>query len=260
MVETKYVSSLEKLTTNFIHSVADNGIVLSKSTNFSVAGIISDGENETTSRKFHFGLIVDEERITKTKKGYSNFYAVLNIQYVNPIGSSIINLVTTKSKAYSYLLENNVSIGEDYAHKFFESIPFIPSTTPLDLNNDTYRAIYCNIMIPLVELRFDRITPSDELTQALGNALSDTNPYVLLYEVFKKFGHLVPRKMIIGKKLSRNCQGFILGSHLKHSNQSKKKFLSTSSEKFDEIQPILNEWKNLLSVNGLDSTYFMSSE
>ncbi|CAG8501575.1 4594_t:CDS:2 [Acaulospora morrowiae] len=207
------------------------------------------------------GLISNRERLVKTGKDFNNVYSNINIRCVNQCRNPRINLITTTSKLLSYFLENNVVI-EENVHEFLESVSLeiFSNINPTNFKcrkDDSFLAIHCEISIPLVEIRFEDIKPSIQLVQALENALLDMNPYVSLCKVFEKFGHLIPRKIIIGKKLSRNCHEFTLASYNRPLDQYK---LSASSKKFDEFQAILDEWKTLLSVSGFDSTYFVSTE
>ncbi|CAG8694361.1 15181_t:CDS:2, partial [Acaulospora morrowiae] len=212
-------------------------------------------------QKCRFGLILNKEVLTKTEKECLNFISVLNIRYVNPDRSTIINLVTTKSKVYSYFLENNLAIEEQNARQFFESVPFKPLNIISTKVESTFRAIYFAISIPIAEIRFEDIKPSSILIQALEESLLSTNPYILLQEVFEKFGHLIPRKIIVGKKLSRYCQKFALASYHGPSDLYKKISLSAEpSEQIDKLQSILDEWKKLLSADRFDSTYIVSTE
>ncbi|CAG8554014.1 11472_t:CDS:2 [Acaulospora morrowiae] len=206
--------------------------------------------------KFSLGLIVNGERLTKTKY---KFLASLRIRHINSTKSSTIRLVSTKSNIYSYFLENGVLIKEDQAHQFLRSIPFITSTTR-DLKNGTFRAIHCDIYIPLVEISFEEVKPSNELIQALEDALSNMDPYTSLCKVFKKFGHLIPHKMIIGRKLSRNCREFSPALCEYSPDQSKKISLTASSENYNEFRTVLNEWRNLHSESGFNPTYFKNTE
>ncbi|CAG8659996.1 12778_t:CDS:2, partial [Acaulospora morrowiae] len=206
--------------------------------------------------KFSLGLIVNGEGLTKTKY---KFLASLRIRHINTTKSSTIRLVSTKSNIYSYFLENGVSIKEDQAHQFLRSIPFITSMTH-DLKQGTFRAIYCDISIPLVEISFEQIKPSNESIQALNDALSNMDPYTSLCKVFKKFGHLIPHKMVIGKKLSRNCREFSSALCEDSPDQSKKNSLKASSENYNEFRTVLNEWKYLLSESGFNPTYLKNTE
>ncbi|CAG8481961.1 1318_t:CDS:2 [Acaulospora morrowiae] len=151
-----------------------------------------------------------------------------------------------------------VSISEQKAQEFYEHIQFIiPDIIPsiFGFNADTYRAIHCSILAPLVEISFDDIRPSEELTQSVENALQSMNPYFSLSKVFEKFGHLIPCKIIIGKKLTRNCQEF---SSVPYRNANH--FIKTAHKNDGEFRSILNKWKNIVSLYGFDSTYLIGNE
>ncbi|CAG8628599.1 13979_t:CDS:2, partial [Acaulospora morrowiae] len=268
--EERLITKYNEKVTVFINSVIGSMIVFpgcfrnsySIKKTWDTKLLPSDSSN-ADAFKCHLGLIISKRGLIKTHKEYINFYTMPKIQYVNLNRNLEIELSTTNSILYSYFLNNGIAISKDQAHELFESVRFIiPDirSPNFDINADAFQAMHFNISIPLVEISFDSISPSDELIQTLESAVQNTNPYLLLCKAFEKFGDLIPCKIIIGKKLTRNCQEFSLMQYDNVDQFMEIPLKKVTDENNSEFQDVLNEWKTLLFRYGFDSTYLIGNE
>ncbi|CAG8556509.1 2348_t:CDS:2 [Dentiscutata erythropus] len=168
-------------------------------------------------------------------------------------GKFQIKLISFPKRKVTYLLENHIdpSSIDLYSDWISEATNF--TENPLTDESPT-NDIYLEIRYPKEELIFENetIKPSKELIKKVTEALDNTDTYSELMNVFRTYGHLIPKKVIRGHKLYQmKCS--IVDKNLPRFNINEED-LSIECEN----ENILSKWESLAEQYGFDKSYLVS--
>ncbi|CAG8756293.1 39745_t:CDS:2 [Gigaspora margarita] len=133
--------------------------------------------------------------------------------------------------------------------------------TPLN-DESPVNVVYLEIKCSKAELIFDKesMKPSESLIKAVTSALEDNNPYHELTKIFQKYGHFLPRKVVLGYKLYRMACLIVNEKCLKQ-NDEKIEWETLNDFKIDkcnDVLNILNLWESKMKPYSFDTTHLMS--
>ncbi|CAG8469770.1 1251_t:CDS:2 [Racocetra persica] len=201
--------------------------------------------------KLNHGLIISSQIMCVATN------AAFNIK-INPknyiIKSCAVNILSSKSKRETFLLENNINSGSfqllpsKFINIMTQSANILSDNSPVD---DICLEIKCQKII----LNFEResIQPTEIIKTAVNNALQSQRPYQELIKVFNLYGYILSQKIILGEKLYEMSY-YSLQETPDHSGQQLE--LKESFEiDLSELDELFALWKNKYRCN---ATYVMS--
>ncbi|CAG8465981.1 1566_t:CDS:2 [Dentiscutata heterogama] len=110
----------------------------------------------------------------------------------------ILLLKQPRTQLEAYLLDNGI---KESNYLKFKDIPFFDH----NLTKKPSKKIYCQIIVKLARISFElaNIEPIEQVSNMVNLSLESCEPYKNLYELFSNhYGHLVPKTLILGAKLS----------------------------------------------------------
>ncbi|CAG8522028.1 13721_t:CDS:2, partial [Dentiscutata heterogama] len=172
------------------------------------------------------------------------------------IEKSQIKLMFSTKRLDSFLLKNHIDpsvINSEHDNWIFDTVfneNFLPENLP----------VYIGILCSRAELVFEnkKIKPSDELNNAMKQALKHNNPYHEIINVFKDYGYFLPKKVILGHKLYR-----ITYLIAREDSPLEPHFLRSEWTHFNdstlfEHNDILDQWEDLIKLHNFDTSFLTS--
>ncbi|CAG8615744.1 22788_t:CDS:2 [Cetraspora pellucida] len=205
---------------------------------------------ETISKNLAFALTIKSQKL--------QFLDILPCALPKPRIKAIDTKFQTKlslsSKSKdSFLLENSIgSLAIDLDNLNWASKIDIDSLINKSQVNDIYLEIKCL----KAELIFEKgsMKPSEIFLGAIDNAFDQKNPYRELIKVFNQFGHFLPRKILLGDKLSLISK---IPSTSQKSTEVKIikeiKTIDDFSKKTGDYNEIIKQWAKLTKSTNIDS-------
>ncbi|KAF0418301.1 kinase-like protein [Gigaspora margarita] len=200
----------------------------------------------------HHGLIIHPCKIERGLEPAIEFIGIPNVRSYN---NSCMCLQLPSSRREAFALKNLIKFNDS-------KIPFLSenlannSIHPL-FDNQRTSEIHCTIVSEKIELTINanKVKPSELLTKAVNNALNGDFPFNNLKNVFDKFGHLWPQKIILGWIISKTCSATSINDEIiddKFSLNLKDKYVMS-----EKIMEKLHEWSKL--IKNLDTSFFLKS-
>ncbi|CAG8719402.1 34333_t:CDS:2, partial [Racocetra persica] len=193
----------------------------------------------------------------KIGHGFEVAIDFIDIPDVRSLSTSYMHLRQPSSKMEAFALTNRIKLDIDTKIPFFSTKTTGDNLHPL-FDNQQITEIHCLIVSEKVKLMIDvdKVKPSEDLTNAVNEAIENEFPLQSLKNGFEKFGHLWPQIIILGWSLSK------VYNHIDSNDKpisDKKFFLNTDDEIIlqDQILGIFNDWSKLtkdLNVSFLDHT------
>ncbi|CAG8641344.1 21749_t:CDS:2 [Gigaspora margarita] len=190
------------------------------------------------------GILLKRSHLGRVKKACLKFSKEPNIKELNNIA---VLLMQPPTQQEAYLLNNGIIIKES-DELDLKNIPFLDDVLefshPLeDFQNPKKpsRTIYCQIIAKMAKISFDleKIKPLEQVSEIVNISLESYEPYKNLCELFSNnYGHLVPRTLILGGKLSVEFTSYDDSENTIDTTQT------YNYDKFDasEIKQILTGW------------------
>ncbi|GBB86950.1 hypothetical protein RclHR1_01340017 [Rhizophagus clarus] len=146
------------------------------------------------TENFHIfrGLIIDKDyEIKISEKTIINF---IEIPEVNLNEKIYLKIIEPSTNLETSLISNNI-----FSFKNLSTFPFT--------NNNHLKSYKDNVYILLKHERYeillnkDHIKPTKEFERQIENALNSVKPLKALRDIFNKYGHLFPQRIILGRSL-----------------------------------------------------------
>ncbi|CAG8520090.1 437_t:CDS:2 [Dentiscutata erythropus] len=208
------------------------------------------------------GIIIDARKVWHTEFYIFNLTIDPTINILENTQCDIKIFLCTKRKK-SFLLDNDIDISsfQSVQPEWFTVVEngINKSTMNPLIDDSAINDVYLEIQYPQAEIFFEKenIQPSEELKKAVDAALKDQDPHHELMKFFAKYGHFFAQKITVGQRLYRISQLTL----------NKMTDLQKFHEVFDGVYDItgnnvqqLTLWEEQIKQNGLDSTYFISSD
>ncbi|GES80282.1 hypothetical protein GLOIN_2v1871094 [Rhizophagus clarus] len=152
------------------------------------------------AREFNLfqGLIINKYgEIEISKKAPIN---VIKIPKVNSINKSYLKIIELSTKLEFSFISNSI-----FPIKNLSTFPFIKNN-----DNDEGHEGYNHVLVKYekyeILLNTESITATKEFEQAIEEALNGMNPLKALQDVHDEYGHLFPRRIILGRSLKNFLQ------------------------------------------------------
>ncbi|CAG8495097.1 23566_t:CDS:2 [Gigaspora margarita] len=212
---------------------------------------LSDWVNNLNLR---YGLVIQPRKIGRGLETAINFIGIPDIRSYS---NSYMRLLQPSSKKEAFTLTNCIELNDI-------EIPFLTEKLMSDNFHPMFDCqptseVHCFIFSEKIKLiiNADKVEPSEILIRAVNEAIENKFPFRSLKNVFDKFGHLWPQKIILGWTASRIYKYNSINKDHKPIDYE----LSLNNDKFvlqSNIMDKLQEWKNLLKVSDT-CTFFMDS-
>ncbi|CAG8763850.1 22482_t:CDS:2, partial [Gigaspora rosea] len=214
--------------------------------------------SNTDSLNFNRGLIINARGIQ-----FSDFlsYSLNSEPEIIPLKDATFEaaLVFSTTTKDTFLLKNHI---DDLGYA--RQIPLINETISLlknsSINESPANDVYLKIQNLQSILIIDKemMKPSGELVTKVKDALKHHDPYHELMEVFRMYGHLLPKKVALGHKIYRlTCLTIDENSLMKPSIRKTRWTTRDFSE--SELYTFLNQWDEYMSTHSsFDLSYLVS--
>ncbi|CAB4376498.1 unnamed protein product [Rhizophagus irregularis] len=130
---------------------------------------------------------------------------IIKIPKVNLTNTSYMKIIKPSSKLELALISNNI-----FSIKNLSNFPFIKKNS--DKSYEGYNHVLVKYEKYEILLNTDIIKPTKEFEQVIEEALNSMKPVKALQDVFNEYGHLFPRRIILGillKNISSNISSSI---------------------------------------------------
>ncbi|RIB14927.1 hypothetical protein C2G38_2321061 [Gigaspora rosea] len=214
--------------------------------------------SNTDSLNFNRGLIINARGIQ-----FSDFlsYSLNSEPEIIPLKDATFEaaLVFSTTTKDTFLLKNHI---DDLGYA--RQIPLINETISLlknsSINESPANDVYLKIQNLQSILIIDKemMKPSGELVTKVKDALKHHDPYHELMEVFRIYGHLLPKKVALGHKIYRlTCLTIDENSLMKPSIRKTRWTTRDFSE--SELYTFLNQWDEYMSTHSsFDLSYLVT--
>ncbi|CAG8505044.1 46499_t:CDS:2, partial [Gigaspora margarita] len=211
--------------------------------------------------KLNHGIIINKRGIYFADCLACNFESQpkINILSGTSAGMFQMNLVFSIKQSDSFLLTNNIGLSAINSNH----ISWVLDSDKNPLTDESpVNDIYLEMKCSKAELIFEKesIKPSKSLIEEVINALEHNNPYRELIKIFKKYGHFLPRKVILGRKLYRMSYLILDEKCLRHNDEKIewKTLDDFKSDKHNDILSILNTWESNMNLYNFDTSHLIS--
>ncbi|KAF0550645.1 hsp70 family protein [Gigaspora margarita] len=195
--------------------------------------------------KFNHGMIIYKREIGFARRLACKFESQPKFNILSDTSTRVFQMklmFPTKQKD-SFFLTNNINsyaINSDHVSWVLD-IDKKPLTDESPVN-----VFYLEIKCSKAELIFDKesMKLSESLIKAVTSALEDNNPYHELTKIFQKYGHFLPRKVVLGYKLYRMAYLIVDEKCLKQNDEKIEwETLNDFNDKCNDVLNILNLWE-----------------
>ncbi|CAG8472020.1 7659_t:CDS:10 [Cetraspora pellucida] len=191
------------------------------------------------------GFVVNSGGLTPSVKPAIELISEPSIEFPNsPKMLSISYVAAQKDLFYK---TNYIDIFNN-SQSLLDSIPFVDLT----IDASHINVINCDIIYEqiLLTIAKNAIRPSRQFEAAITKALKEESPYHYLEEIFKEYGQIFCLKFAIGGRLIKLTEF----THFKQ--ECLTKITNNGFEEITNCHKILDEWKNFLDQQQMDSTGF----
>ncbi|RIB01744.1 hypothetical protein C2G38_2229806 [Gigaspora rosea] len=209
------------------------------------------------------GILLKRSHLGRVEKACLKFSKEPNIKEMNNIA---VLLMQPPTQQEAYLLNNGIIIKES-DELDLKNIPFLDDilefSHPLeDFQNPKKpsRTIYCQIIAQMAKISFDleKIKPLEQVSEIVNISLESYEPYKNLCELFSNnYGHLVPRTLILGGKLSVEFTSYDISENTIDTTQTYNYDKFDASE-ISEIKQILTGWDDKYKQLHVNTNLFTS--
>ncbi|CAG8773290.1 8146_t:CDS:1, partial [Dentiscutata erythropus] len=155
-----------------------------------------------------YGILLKRSYLGRSEKACLKFSKEPKITEMNIF---TVLLAQPKTQQEAYLLNNGIIIREN-DELDLKNIPFLDDILEFNFPLEDFqhpkepsKTIYCQVIAKMAKISFDleNIKPLEEVSEFVNISLGSCEPYKNLCELFSNnYGHLVPRTLILGRKLS----------------------------------------------------------
>ncbi|CAG8572698.1 21501_t:CDS:2 [Dentiscutata erythropus] len=189
------------------------------------------------------GIILKLPYLVSSENACLKFSKEPEITEMNEV---ILLLEQPQTQQEAYLLDNSI---KESNHLKFKDIPFFDH----NLAKKPSKKIYCQIIVKLARISFElaNIEPIEQVSNMVNISLESCEPYKNLYELFSNhYGHLVPKTLILGAKLSieHDISQIIINEKRRELNSFDALNIKNILSKWDEKYKLINT--KLLMSNG----------
>ncbi|CAB4426330.1 unnamed protein product [Rhizophagus irregularis] len=117
----------------------------------------------------------------------------IEIPKITPSNKSYLKIIKPSTKLEFTLVSNNI-----FSIKNLSTLPFVNNNNH---NHDSYNHVLVKCEKYEILLNTKNIKPTKEFEQAIEEALDSMKPLKALQDVFNEYGHLFPRRIILGRSL-----------------------------------------------------------
>ncbi|KAF0561624.1 hsp70 family protein [Gigaspora margarita] len=201
------------------------------------------------SQTFNHGLLVNTPKIDFADFSACSFESQPEINAINNL--EIRRTSSVLKQRDSFLLRNCV----EQSAIDLNNINWISDTdfknNPLTDVSST-KDVYIETRYSQIELIFKKkmVKPSPTLTAEIKKALEYHNPYHELIKVFRKYGHFLPKKVILGHRL---C--LIANERPKYCEHDWKTIKNIKDYATSEFNDILEQWKYFIKPYNIDALF-----
>ncbi|CAG8446458.1 16456_t:CDS:2 [Dentiscutata erythropus] len=182
---------------------------------------------------------------------------------INSKGIQLSNLISynLKPQHENNSIKNLSADDLEHVSQIFDADKNVNSTMALlsdeTFTNDIFLMIQCT-KVKLI-IKKESIKPSDELINKIEEALKHNDSYHKLLDVFKRYGHFLPKKVTLGHKLFRMTFLTVDKIAEEPDNNNNGAIWSTLDD-FPEnkLEDIFNQWEECINSYNLDLSYLVS--